>query len=188
MCWISLSKHEIDKYVTIPLYLLGEKNNRAKAYACIWRKLHLVDGLKANILIGNDIIGLKRISIDISSKSVYVSSCKIKLWIEAKQQDPFIWWKVLSEANVVLPPRTKKIIPFSIPNLFTDRDLLFHPSSAPRSLTLFSHLLDHTTTRVLAQNNLDDVVQIPWQFRLGLVSEVYYEICYMLFLKPNHAA
>lgn len=86
----SSSRNETDKYVTVPLYLLGEKNNSAKAYAYIWRELHLVNGLKTNILIGNDIIKPEGILIDISSKSTYVSSCKIKFWIDTKQQGLFI--------------------------------------------------------------------------------------------------
>lgn len=123
---IDLLKYETDEYVTVPLYLLGEKNNGAKSYTFIWRKLHLVDGLKANILISNNIIGLKGISVNISSKLAYISSYKIKLWIEVKQWGPFVWQKVLSKANIVLPFYIKKVILFSISDLLDKRNFLFH--------------------------------------------------------------
>ena len=184
---IGSSKHETGEYVCAPLYLIGTKDDDSPAYACLRRELHLVDGLKANMLIGNDIIGPEGILIDISKGSVYISSCGIKLMVDAKQRGPFIRREILAESNIVLPPHSERLIPFISPNLPDDRDFIFHPSPAPRSLTFFSHLIDRNNSAVVARNDSDHAFQVPRKFRLGAVTEMYYENCYLSGLGPEHA-
>lgn len=74
---IGSTKHNSDDFVSVPLYFLGRDKNKQLVYAQIDRKLHLVDGLKADILIGNNIIGLQRISINIAKKTALVASCGV---------------------------------------------------------------------------------------------------------------
>lgn len=66
---IGISKHETSEYITVPIYLLGVQDtgskSESKALACIRRELHLVDNLRANILVGNDILGPEEIIINI---------------------------------------------------------------------------------------------------------------------------
>lgn len=87
---IYLSKHKTDEYINLFLYMIGKKTDDSKTYAYIQRKLYLVDGFKANILSENNIIGPKGISINSFHKSAYISSCKIKISIQAKQREFFI--------------------------------------------------------------------------------------------------
>lgn len=64
--------------------LLKETSDASRTYTCIQRKLYLIKSLKANILIGNNIIGPKDILINISTKLAYISSYKITFCIDAK--------------------------------------------------------------------------------------------------------
>lgn len=59
------------------LFFIGKNFARKVGFALINCKLYLVDRLKTNILIGNDIIGLEKISIDINSWTTIISSCGI---------------------------------------------------------------------------------------------------------------
>lgn len=139
-------------------------------------------------MIWNDIISPEGISIDVSRKSAYISSCRVRVYIEAKQRGPFIRRKMLADANMVLPPRTEAIVPFVSLDLPDDHDFLFYPSPASQSLTFFSHLLDHRVQGVLACNDSDQPVRVPRKLRLGVVSEVYFENCYHSGLTSEHAA
>jgi hypothetical protein len=47
----------------------------AACKAVITREFHLVDGLKANMLIGTDIIVPKQCTIDIAKLNITISSC-----------------------------------------------------------------------------------------------------------------
>lgn len=46
------------------LFILGFNYDATKVFACIKYKLHLVESLKANILIGNKIFCTKRFSVN----------------------------------------------------------------------------------------------------------------------------
>lgn len=61
-------KHETNEYMVVSLCFLGRTPNGELVYGCIHRKLHLVDSLAANILIGTDIIGLEGIIINLEKR------------------------------------------------------------------------------------------------------------------------
>lgn len=53
---------------------------------------------------------------------------------------------------------------------------------AQSNLTLFSHLVDHTTSGVLVRNESQRAVCLPRKQKLGLVTEVFYENCFQVGL------
>ena len=65
----------------VPFYLPGTTNDGIKAIGCIRREIHLVNNLRAKMLIGNDIISPKQIVIDIANKSARVGSCYLNIKI-----------------------------------------------------------------------------------------------------------
>ncbi len=56
---IDVSKHQTDEYVTVLPYIPGVDEQGKKVQACIKRELHLIDNLRVNMLIENDVIGLR---------------------------------------------------------------------------------------------------------------------------------
>lgn len=80
------SKHKTDEYVLETLYFPAISNEGQQVVACIRRELHLVDNLRANILIGNDIIDAEGITIDIAKEKAYIPGCKATVPITAKQR------------------------------------------------------------------------------------------------------
>lgn len=72
---IGTSKHETDKYVLEALYFPAISDKGQQVIACIRRKLHFVDNLRANILIGNDVIGPKKITINMAKEKAYILGC-----------------------------------------------------------------------------------------------------------------
>lgn len=74
---IKSSKHESDKFLSMPIYFLRIDKQKQLVYTCIYYNMHLVDGLKANMLIRNNIIMLKGIMIDLANFIVIISSCNI---------------------------------------------------------------------------------------------------------------
>lgn len=53
---ISAFKHELEKFILTMVYILGFDGNGYKVYVSIICELHLVDGLKANMLVENDVL------------------------------------------------------------------------------------------------------------------------------------
>ena len=87
---IETLKHKTDKYILETLYFPAISDKGQKVVACIHCKLYLADNLRANIFIGNDIIGTKGITIDIAKKKAYIPSCKALLLISACQQGQYV--------------------------------------------------------------------------------------------------
>lgn len=73
---IRVSKHKTDKYMLEPLYLPAKNNNDKWIMACIYQKLYIVDNLKVNFLIKNDIVNVKKIWINIINKKIYIPEFK----------------------------------------------------------------------------------------------------------------
>ena len=53
----------------------------------IRKKIYLIDYLKINIFIENDIINLKKIVIDLTNKKTFICNYKIKISIKVRTRE-----------------------------------------------------------------------------------------------------
>lgn len=82
---IGASKHESAEFAALSLYFPGKNDAGQLVYAALNCEIHLVKGLQANLLIGNDILSPEGVVIDISRKSALIRSCVVTISINAKQ-------------------------------------------------------------------------------------------------------
>ncbi len=146
-------------------------------YASIKCKLYLVKGLRANILIGNNILALKGFVFNVRLGHVVVGSCGIKITIKARQRGQFLRRRLFAEKNKVIPPPFEvmiSLLPVPLPN---NRDFLFH-LIAHTNLTLFAHIIHHDTTKILVWNTSDRPLRISYCQRLGHVVDIRYDNYY----------
>ena len=71
---IGTLRHESNKFVSMSLYFPDINSTNCPTYAHIYRKLYLVDGLKANFLISNNILAIERGVMNLANKSAMISS------------------------------------------------------------------------------------------------------------------
>lgn len=148
-------------------------------YASIKCELHLVDGLQANILVGNDILSPEGFVININKNRVFIGSYKVTIPINAKQRGRFLRRKLLASGDNVVPPRSKTMIPLALVSLPNDRDFLFHLTTQA-NLTLYAHIVDHTTTKILVSNTSDRSLRVPRHQKLGHIVDICYENCFLV--------
>ncbi len=74
------------------------------------------------------------------------------------------------------------------PGLLDNRDFVFEPSPSQGRITLFSHLIDHYTSSILVCNDSSKVAQIPQNYQLGAVTEMFYENCFYAEVDSEYAA
>ncbi len=148
---IRVSKHESAQFAELSFFLLGENNEGQKVYASIRCELHLVDDLRDNILIGNNILASESFVLNIGLGHTLVGSCGVKIAIKAKQRDQVLRKRLLAKKDEIVPLRSEAIIPLMPVPLPDNRDFLFYPI-AQASLTLFAHIMHHDTKRVLVKN------------------------------------
>ena len=126
---IGTLKHKSVQFVEVALFLLGESNKGQKVYASIRCKLHPVEGLRANILIGNDIFASKSFGLNVGLGHALVGSCRVKIVVRARQRGQFQKKRLLAEKDKVIPPRSETMIPLLPIPLLDERDFLFHPTA-----------------------------------------------------------
>ena len=123
------SKHESGEFATLSLYFPGKNNAGQQVYAFLTCKIHLVKGLRANLLIGNDIISPEDFIIDVKKRSVLIGSCGVTVSIDSRQRGQFLIRRLLSSQEMVVPPRSEamvSLVPLPLPD---DRHFLFYPAT-----------------------------------------------------------
>lgn len=83
---IRTSKYKFDKLILMPIYFLRVDKHKQLIYTCIYCKMHLVDYLKTNILVGNNIIILKGIIIDLANSITFITNCNVLIAITTRQR------------------------------------------------------------------------------------------------------
>ncbi len=174
---IGASRHESWQFALRTLYIPGTDQKGRKVYTSITCELYLVDGLKANILVGNDVLCTEDFAINLYNSSALIHSCGVRININARQHSQFLRHKALANTSTIIPPHSEVLVAFQRIKLPDSRNFLFSP--APQQhLTLYSHLLNHTSNKVLVCNNAGHAIKIPLHYRSGYVTELPYESCF----------
>lgn len=87
---IGASKHKSREFAALLLYFSGKNNTEQLIYAFLTCEIHLVKNLKANLLIGNDIISPKGFVINVKGRSALIRSCKVTVPIDIRQREQFL--------------------------------------------------------------------------------------------------
>ena len=72
--------HNIDKYVLISIYISTVKDNIKILYR-IYKEIHLINNLKAYMLLNNNIINLEKIMLNVSQNKTYIDNCEVTIII-----------------------------------------------------------------------------------------------------------
>lgn len=174
---IGASKHESRNFVLMMIYIPGINEKGCEVYASISYELHLVDGLKVNMLVGNDVLCIESFAIKLSTSSTLIHSCSVKININARQYSEFLRHKTLASTSTIMPSRSQALVVFQHIELPNSHDFLFCPFSQ-QHLTLYSYFLNHTSTKVLVRNNADHAIKIPLHHQLGCVTKLPYKSCF----------
>lgn len=81
---IGVSKHKSSKFAVLSLYFSSRNNIRKLVYTLLQCEIHLVKGLRANLLIDNDIISPKAMIIDLRKKTALIGACEVTINVNAK--------------------------------------------------------------------------------------------------------
>ena len=124
---LNITQHQSANYVIVLTYFSSTKNEFFFV-TLIRREMHLINHLKINMLIDNDVIDSKDIVIDSINKKTFIRNCDVKMLVEIRTREIHVQQRSI---------HTKKIITFSSRNQLTnfvhhfvdelsfDRDFLF---------------------------------------------------------------
>ena len=153
---VSQGTYSCMEYTRLDIYLQGN------SIALIHRDVHVVDGMKAKMLIGMDIIGPERIVIDTPQQIAIVGSsknAKIPITTTPRSTER-VARSIKTRNNVVIPPYTHIMIPIQQHELPDDRDLLFEPVATSDGLAIYAHVVDCYMTAVQVRNDSEVLVTL----------------------------
>ena len=171
--------HQSSQYAVFPLLLPGKHRVTGKNVTAMTapREVHIVEHLKAKMLIGMDIMVPEKIDIILSTSSAHIGSCQVEIPLEmrARGNGQSVLQPVHAKQSLIIPPRSETRIPVHHASL-PDRDFFFEPAETP--LSLYAHLVDASMTAVVAKNDTDYAVKVPRNLRLGTIQEANFDNCY----------
>ena len=141
--------------------------------------MHLVEGLRANLLIGNDIMSPEAMIIDFGKKTALIGACEVTIDVNAKQRSQFLARKLLTSQKSVIPPHSEAVIPLVWLPLPDNWDFLFHPTPQA-NLTLYAHIMDYETSRILVKNASDWPLHVPRRHKLGHLLDMTYNNYFLI--------
>ena len=107
--------------------------------------------------------------------------------VSARSHSQFLKRNVLANATTFVSPKSETLVNFWQILLPDSHDFLFQPFPQ-QHLTLYSHLLDYTSSRILVWNDAKHSIQIPRHHRLGCVTKIAFKNCFAAFVDYDAAS
>ena len=185
--------HDSSEFVTVDFYIPGVSRN-VNATAHLVRELHVVDTLKAKILVGMDILGPEGCDVLISSRTLAITSCGDFIApITTAPKGGRIERSVRASSQTLIPPHTSMAVPVRLRGnqIPDDRDYLFEPKVfeelGPEG-GLFAHITNANIGVVQVRNSSDEAFTVPKNFRIGTLQDYAEEGCYLGHAYEAHLA
>ena len=148
-------KYNVNEYVILQIYFAGENK-----IILIKRKLYLIDDLRANIFIENDIIVLKRIIINLTDSKIIFGEYKntVILITVTNKANEFIRRIIFFIKTVVILINIYAVIFIEDIkddlNLSENRNLFFEPVSLDE-LDVYAYIIDSNIFKIYIKNNIN---------------------------------
>ena len=143
----------------------------------------MIDGLKAKMPIGMDILKKKSFTNNTGNKQATIGSCNdIVIPLEvAPQAYMELIQQTLADKDTTIPAKTLGQIPIQS-KLPEKRDFFFQPSYTKPNFTVFAQVVNCRMTDILMQNNTDNALIIAGKTWLEQVVEYKADACYRVHI------
>lgn len=174
------------EHLPINFRIPGRAVDGSPAIACFTRHVYIVEGLKAKMLVGNDILGPELMVPDVSREKLSIGSCKdLTVKLNVKNVGPPVKRAVRSSNATKVPARSSTTIPFKLrgkESLPAGRDFMFMSQRIDRlgvAGGVLSHIVDAQTAVVQVLNATAEDVYIPKNSKLGIIQDYEEEGCFL---------
>ena len=163
--------HETSKYVITNIHLFDTKNDK-KITSIIRREIHLIDDLKINMFLENDIMKSKRIVINITKKFVVVNNIDVTIFLKTRFVKNVIQKSMHLRKIVVIFSRFEMKIVVHNTCLSKNKNFLFEFDDDIVELIMYAHIVDVFTFSILIRNDKNFLIKIFKNYRLDKIIEI----------------
>ena len=182
---LSTRQHKTNEYVMILIFMIDINVVDEIVRAIFRREIHVVDDLKTNILIDNDIMSSKDIFVDSKKHSTNIENCKIIVSMKVKSFDAIISKSIHLRRIILILSRWEILVKIHYLAVF-DKDYLFELENISH-LIAYAHLVNVFTKTIILRNELNKFVQMSRNHRLNRFSEIKYANTYHIDSINNNA-
>ena len=170
--------HKFIEYVCISVYFSGFTKNDFSALTFIAREIHLINDLKAKMLIENDLLSSKDFIIDIEKKSTTIDSCEINIALEIQFKDSFVRKNIHVQHVITLQSNEEQLLIIDA-NISEERDFFFEFDRSANFI-MYAHILDVNTRKILIMNETKHIIKVSRRHRLNHVSKINCDNCFQI--------
>ena len=166
---LDVDKHMTTEYVILFMYFFDQKNDNL-VRAKIIREIHLIDNLKTNMLLRNDVIDSKKIDVNILNKSTYIDSCEIIVNLEVRTFKISIQTSVHARKITIISSHNELMLSMHYTTMSFDRNYFFESNEF--NLSLYVHLIDFTFKHIVVRNESNQTMHIFRNCRIDHMIEI----------------
>ena len=182
---LDTDKHFTDKYVIVFMYFLEKDKDDTTVKAKIIREIHLINDLKTNMLLKNDVLNSKKFDIFTFTSSAYIENCEIIISIFIKNRFVSRSASVHFIKARIISSRTEISI-FIHKISLSKRDYLFE--SAEANFFMYSHIINIIINVILVRNDNAISIKILKNLRLNKLIELKHSNALMINFQSANLA
>ena len=148
-----------------------DTKNDQKITSLFKREIHLVDNLKANMFLNNDIIEFENFVIDMIKKHAIIDNIDIIISLKIRFFKLTIQRSVHFKKITVISSHVEMIVVVHHVELSITKDFLFE-SNDNFNFILYAHLFDASIKSIIVRNDREFSVMIFRNFRLDRIFEI----------------
>ena len=167
---LNTNRHESWKYVIYDIHMFDTKNDQ-KITSLFKREVHLVDNLKINMFLSNDIIEFEDFAIDMIKRHAMIDSIDIIISLKIRFFKLTIQRFVHLKKITIISSHVELIVVVHHVELSITRDFLFE-SNDNFNFILYAHLVDAFIKSIIVRNDREFSIMIFRNFRLNKIFEI----------------
>ena len=162
---LDINKHQIRKYALIFIYIKGKNEKEKTIRACFHKEIHIIDDLKINMLIDNDIMKSKNINVSLNKRIAYIENCKMIVSIKIKSFEILIIKSVHLRKITIISFHSKISMKIHYLIVFDFRIFSFKFDEI-NLLIIYAHLINAFINEILFRNKFNRFIRVPRNYHL----------------------
>ena len=162
---MKIIKHKINEYVIIFIYIYNKDNIiNEKIRTCFIKKVYIINNLKVNIFIENNIDDLKDIIVFIKNYTTYIKNCNVIVFLKIKIIVIVVAKSIHLRKIIVILSKIKFSI--EIYHLIVSNKKCFFELKEILNCIAYVHLINAFIKTILFCNEFNISMQISRNYRL----------------------
>ena len=174
---LDTAQHWFSDYVIIFIYF-SSKKNEIVVKVMITREIHLIDNLRINMLIENDLMKSKKIDINVTKRIVHIDSCDVIVALNVKISRTIVHTSIHARKTIIVFSHIEIVLSIHFTTISANRNFLFEWKNL--NLSLYVHLTDVEFKNIVVKNDNDKFVHISRNCRVKRMIELDFSNAYVI--------